>query len=269
MHRESGIWSRRSRALLPMLVGGVVLAAEAPADEGLDAIMRGGLRTQVAAAQSQERIDKLAEETEGLLQEYRQVNEEIDSLRIYNEQLAELLESQQQEMTSLEEQIKSVVVIERQISPLMLRMMEVLKEFIERDVPFLLEERRTRVAHLKQLMGRSDVTVSEKYRRLLEAYQIENDYGHTIEAYEEELEIDGVPRRVAFLRIGRVVLIHRTLDGQVAAAWDHTARAWVELDREYRNAVRKGLRIARKQVAPDLLHLPLPAPEGARSGAAE
>ena len=246
-----------------------MLGAEAPADEDMDAIMQTGLRTQVAAAQSQDRIDKLAEETEELLRAYRKVNEEIDSLRIYNKQLAELLESQQQEMASLEEQIESVVVIERQISPLMLRMLAVLEQFIERDVPFLLDERRTRVAHLKELLGRSDVTVSEKYRRLLEAYQIENDYGRTIEAYEEELEIDGAPRRVAFLRIGRVVLIHRTLDGKMAQAWDHGAGAWVKLGSEYRAAVRKGLRIARKQVAPDLLHLPVPAPVRAPPEAAK
>jgi hypothetical protein len=46
--------------------------------------------------------------------------------------------------------------------------------------------------------------------------------------------------------------------------WDQQAGQWVALDgNESRNQVRQGLRIARKQVAPDLLLLPVPAPEAA------
>jgi hypothetical protein len=46
--------------------------------------------------------------------------------------------------------------------------------------------------------------------------------------------------------------------------WDAQAKAWVPLDASYRSAVRQGMKIARKQTAPDLVNLPLPAPTDAR-----
>ena len=55
------------------------------------------------------------------------------------------------------------------------------------------------------LMDRANVSVAEKYRRLLEAYQIELEYGRTIEAYEGSFASDNGERSVTFLRVGRAM----------------------------------------------------------------
>ena len=69
-------------------------------------------------------------------------------------------------------------------------------------------------------------------------------------------------REVDFLRIGRVALLYQTHDGAITGAWDNAARAWVDLQAGvYHSAVAKGLRMARKQLAPDLLTLPVVAAE--------
>jgi hypothetical protein len=112
-------------------------------------------------------------------------------------------------------------------------------------------------------MERADVTNAEKYRRILEAYQIENDYGRTIESYKGELETGGETRTVNYLRIGRVALIYQTLDEKEAGAWIKEKGEWLELPNTYRTALRKGFRIARKQAAPDLLRVPIAAPRSA------
>ncbi len=52
---------------------------------------------------------------------------------------------------------------------------------------------------------------AERYRRLLEAYQIELDYGRTMISYKGKLE-DG--READFVRVGRVSLLYRTADGE-------------------------------------------------------
>ena len=110
-------------------------------------------------------------------------------------------------------------------------------------------------------MERQDVTVAEKFRKVTEAYQIENDFGRTIEAYKGTLTIDGAKIEVDFLRVGRIGLYYQTADGKLSGVWDQPNRKWVSLGNEYKNSIKFGLRIAKKQVAPDLVLLPVDAPE--------
>jgi len=210
---------------------------------------------------SQQRINKIDDETDGMAVEYRSTLDQIQSLQVYNAQLDKLIQAQNDEMASLENQIGSVTEIGREVTPLMLRMVDTLGQFVEADVPMLLAERRKRVEDLRDLMNRADVADSEKYRRILEAYQIENEYGRTIEVYQDEAEIGGQKRTLDFLRVGRVALLYQTLDGAEVGAWDATQKKWVQLPDSYRDSIRKGVRIARKQLAPDLIRLPVPAPK--------
>jgi hypothetical protein len=166
-------------------------------------------------------------------------------------------------MAALNESIRNVALIERQILPMMTRMLDSLEVFIELDTPFLLNERTERLERLRGMMERSDVSAAEKFRRVVEAYQIENDYGRTIEAYKDTVEIDGVAQEADFLRIGRVSLAYQTVGGGTTGAWDKQAGQFVKLDdAEFKNQVAHGLKVARKQVAPDLLVVPVPAATG-------
>ncbi|MGV0005318.1 MAG: DUF3450 domain-containing protein [Candidatus Porifericomitaceae bacterium WSBS_2022_MAG_OTU9] len=165
-------------------------------------------------------------------------------------------------MDTLQESIGQVAVVERQITPLMMRMIDALDRFVSLDMPFLLEERTGRVRRLRAMMARPDVSVSEKLRRVLEAFQIENEYGRTLEAYRGSLDVVGGKREVDFLRIGRIALLAQTAGGEQSFAWFQGQ--WLMLPPElYGQHLTKGLRIARKQMAPDLLWLPLPPAEAA------
>jgi len=128
----------------------------------------------------------------------------------------------------------------------------------------LMKERTERIGRLREMMERSDVTAAEKFRRVIEGYQIENDYGRTIEAYKGSTEINGNQLEVDFLRIGRVALLYQTVGAGHTGAWDATTGSFVELPpATYKTQVTDGLKIARKQVAPDLLVVPVAAPTGA------
>jgi hypothetical protein len=105
------------------------------------------------------------------------------------------------------------------------------------------------------------VTEAEKYRRILEAYQIENDFGRTIEAYQGELALGEQKLTVSFLRVGRVSLVYQTLDGEKMGVWDRKKGQWVDLPQDYYGDITRGLRIAKKQAPPDLIFLPVEAPE--------
>ncbi len=236
----------------------------ARAAEELEPVVTRRVEANTEGAQSQDRVDKLSDETDLLATEYRSVLKQTDALRIYNRQIEGLVDSQDREMASYQRQIDDVELVAREIVPLMLEMISSLEKFVELDVPFLEEERAARIAALHELMERSDVTDAERFRRILEAYQIENEYGRTIEAYSGELELEGRTRIVQFLRTGRTILIYQTQDGSEAGVWDQDTRSWQQLSDSYRSAIRQGLMIARKQAAPDLLRLPVQAAKVSR-----
>ena len=206
---------------------------------------------------SQGRIDQLDDETDGLVREYRAALKQLASLREYNAQLEKLIGAQKAEMVSIRQQIEDVTNVDRTIMPLMFRMIDALEQFVKLDVPFLADERRARVANLRALMDRSDANPAEKYRKILEAYEIENEYGRTIEAYEGEMDINGETRTVSFLRVGRVALVYQTLDGEESGAWDQAEGQFVDLDGDFDSELRSALLIAKQQAAPDLLVVPV------------
>jgi len=259
--REHRIRGRASVAIAPML--GLGLATIAAAGELAPVLAAEADKIEVAQA-SQQRIDKMVDETDDLETEYKQVTKELDGLKVYNEYLARQIADQVQELEDLRASIDRVSSMERQIMPLMIRMLDALDHFVELDVPFLHEERTHRVARLREIMDRADVSAAEKFRRITEAFQIEIDYGRTIEAYKDALEIDGATLEVNMLRLGRIGLYYQTADASVTGMWDAREKKWVSLkDGTSRNQVRQGLRIAEKQIAPDLLLLPVPTPEAA------
>ena len=216
-----------------------------------------------AGAADQRRVEAIADQTDKITADYKTVIKVVDGLKVYNSLLQRQIDNQEAEKVALSESIDNVALIERQIIPLMIRMLDSLEEFIQLDTPFLEKERSERMARLRGMMERSDVTAAEKFRRVLEAYTIETDYGRTIEAYKGSVNIEGLEREVDFLRIGRVSLTYQSVGGNHTGAWDNDARAWVELPpATYKAQVEQGLKIARKQVAPDLLVIPVAAARG-------
>lgn len=219
------------------------------------------MEKQKKAQASQQRVEKLDDQAQQMLNEFREASLELENIRTYHNQLAKIVQNQEQEKNDLERQMLDLEITQRNITPLMLRMLEVLEQFVSLDAPFLEQERTLRVQHLKQMMDRSDVELGEKFRRLLEAYLVETEYGRTIEAYNGDLKRQDKIHTVDFLRLGRLGLYYLTLDESEAGYWNKRERRWEILDDSYRSAISQGLRIAKKQAAPDLLQLPVNAPE--------
>jgi len=210
---------------------------------------------------SQEKITDLSIETQELLGEYRLVLQQIDRLIAYNDYVERLITDQEEQIIDINRQLQEFALIERGIVPLMLESIETLDRFIDLDVPFLLEERKDRVNRLRVIMNESDITVSEKFRQIMDAYQIETSFGSDIEAYTGFLEIDGENRQVDFLRIGRTSLTYQTPDQNQTGFWNKQTQEWEDLPRKYTDHVKEGLRIAKKQITPDLIQLPVEAPK--------
>lgn len=220
---------------------------------------------QQEGVESQTRINKLDDETAELLADYKATLQQLDTLKKYNAQLRSLISAQDDEKVQIQKDIDRVTTIDREVVPLMLSMVEGLEEFVASDVPFLASERALRVQRLRELMSRSDASPAEKFRRVLEAYQIENEYGRTIEAYSGEVTTaEGKNLTVDFLRVGRVLFMYKTQDDKDIRMWDAEQSAWLPVDSDYLLSVKKAMSIARAQAAPDMFILPIKAAETAK-----
>ena len=254
------ISSRRGVAVAALAATVLATSGSAIA-QTVDQILVAGQERLNLAQQSQERINGIVEGTRSLEDQYRAINKEIDGLRVYNRLMVAQTDGQAAVLEDLALSMDQVDMINRQIFPLMERMIDGLEQSVALDVPFLMEERTERIANLKDIMERSDVSVAEKFRKVIEAYQIENEYGSSSEYYEETLEIEGAPRKFNMLRVGRVGLYFQSDDSSITGRWDNNNRQWV-VDNSARNGVRQGIRIARQLTAPVLIMIPVSGPTG-------
>lgn len=190
---------------------------------------------------------------------YAKLLAEVDSMAAHNAFVERQLASQQADARALEAQLVAIDATAADLGPLLVRMHQSMKDFVARDLPFKdpVSDRQQRIERLDQLMANPAATLSERYRRLIEAYQVELDYGRTLESYPGKLD-DG--REVDFIRVGRITLLYRTVDGAEVGYWDKSQSQWV-VDDSYRASISEALRIAKKELAPDLIEVPVPAPE--------
>ena len=245
---------------------GVLTLTSAPNGLAQDASRLQGViaaNTQInkSGERSQAKIDKIYDQTEEITGQFRVESQRLEDLKIYNSQLQRQIDSQLKTIGQLTQSIDEITIVERQISPLLLKMIASLETFVSLDIPFLLDERQKRIAFLKDMMDRGDVTPAEQFRQVFESYQIENEYGSTIETYKGKLQLDGAEKEVNFLRIGRVALIYQTFDGKQQGMWNSKTAAWEPVGTEYFTSIRQGFKVASQQAAPELIVLPIAAPE--------
>jgi hypothetical protein len=192
---------------------------------------------------------------------YARTLAEADIAARYNVQIEQQLRSQEQEIAQLEREIGTLDGTAVDVQPLLQRMFDDLVQFVAADVPFFKDERDQRVERLRELMARVDATASEKWRRLIEAYQIEMEYGRTMSFYKQTLA-DG--REAEMIRLGRVTLMYRTVDGAETGYWDNERKEFVAAP-DMAPQIEEALGIAKEERAPDLIMVPVPAPQGGRS----
>ena len=249
-----------SRQMTSAAIAVVVIASGSAFAQtsSVDQVLQADMRRLELAQESQERINEVVEVARSLSDDYRAINKEIDGLKVYNRLMTAQTNGQTATLDDIALSMEQVDVINRQIFPLMERMIDGIEQSVSLDIPFLMAERTKRVNDLKNIMERSDVSVAEKFRKVMEAYQIESDYGTSSDIYKEELTIDGAVREYNILKVGRVGLYFQSDDANITGWWNAELGAYELLGSEYRNEIRKGIRVARQLIAPELILLPMP-----------
>ena len=249
------------RLALSATVSAVAISAFPASAATLEDIFELSAEGTRIAQSSQAQIDNLSDETQSLLADYRSVLRTIEDLQAYNIQKEREIADQNRQIRTLTSSIDRATLIDRQILPLIGRMINVLEDFMANDIPFLMDERRERIAGLRDIMDNADVSASEKFRLVFQAYQTENDYGRTIEQYDGTITLGGQEFGGSVLRIGRVGLYFQTGDLSTSAHWNPGANSWEVLDSSFARAISQGIKMADGQVANDLVRLPIIAVE--------
>ncbi|MCK5880936.1 MAG: DUF3450 domain-containing protein [Sinobacterium sp.] len=233
------------------------LHTSAIADD-LNKVLNSSQKKVSAAASSQKKINTLSEQTQSLFDEYKAAESLVSDLKNYNKKLKIQVSNQQQRLKDIDASIAQVSVMQRQMLPLIERMILQLEQFIALDLPFHKDERDERIAFLKTSLIRSDLSSAEKFRQLLEAWEIENEYGRKVESYAASIQLDGIERDVQILRVGRLAMLYQTLDGELTGAWDKTQSQWQNLDSgQFAKATRQAIKMANKQANIDVMTIPV------------
>lgn len=219
---------------------------------------------QKAAAKSQEKVNTLYSQAQDLVFDYRQVVDDTDNLRAYNDYVATLVADQEAKIAGVQADINGIDKTRQGLVPLMFKMIDTIEEFVSLDLPFEKKEREDRIAFLKEIMVDSNVSTAEKYRKVLEAYQIELDSGRTSQVYQGKENINGTELSVDVLQVGRVTLVAQTLDAKQTWVWNKESKGWDELGEEWRRPIRNAIEIVRKDKSPDLIKVPVPAKGSAK-----
>ena len=240
---------------LPVLIGfSVISLANEVVEVNMENVLEVGRENQQLSATSQDKIDATERQTDKIVNEYKVVSKQVEGLKLYNAQKRIQIQAQLDLMDKLDEQLVQVVVMQRQIPPLAGKMLDSLETFIKLDTPFRAEERRARIDLVRSSMSKPKVTASEQVRQVLEAYNIEAEYGRKIDTYEDKLA-DGTV--VNILVIGRIGMFYQTKDERTSGRWDNEVGEWVELPGSYRKPIRDGIRMAKKLAPVDMLLMPV------------
>ena len=240
---------------LPILFGFSVLTyANELVEVNMESILEVGRENQELSATSQDKIDLTERQTDKLVNEYKVVSKQVEGLKLYNAQKRIQIQAQLDLMDQLDEQLVQVVVMQRQIPPLAQKMLDTLETFVTLDTPFRSEERRNRVDLVRASLAKPKVTASEQVRQVLEAYNIEAEYGRKIDTYEDKLA-DGTV--VNILIIGRIGMFYQTKDERSSGRWNNETGSWEELSGSYRKPIRDGIRMAKKLAPTDMLLMPI------------
>ncbi|MDA9558204.1 DUF3450 domain-containing protein, partial [Vibrio sp.] len=214
-------------------------------------------KTNQQAAKSQTVIDDQAERSIELQSEIDRLTQEINNLTVYESHLNQLVLNQEAEKDAIDVQLHDVKETKQGLIPLMYQMLNALEVHIVSDRPIKSDSREKRLNSLQTMMTQANVSDAEKYRRILEAYQIEMDYGLKVGLFEQTIETNEGHVTAEVLNLGRIALIARNQNGSEYWAWNQSKTQWDAVDIAQKDHVDHAFDVANKDVIPSVLILPV------------
>lgn len=116
--------------------------------------------------------------------QYKQLLQAIADTKLSIAQKQVFVARQNDEIESLNAQLGSLEELKATIPPMVEKMTAAIGDEITADFPFDLENRMARLGSLQTMVDNKDAKLVEKYRKALNVYKIEVNYGQSLESYE-------------------------------------------------------------------------------------
>ena len=188
---------------------------------------------------------------------YDQLLSENEALTLTFQQLSkEKLKHQKLNQTLEQEKLESIR-IQAEMLPSRRAVQARLEILVKKDTFFLEKERTTRLVSLAQVMDDIDLSIGEKFRKVMEALVIEAEYGNTVEVYQDKIRIGPTELQGNIFRLGRISNFFLSLDNNFAAVFNVGQNQWERLDEKYIPALAQGVEMAAKRRPVELIDLPL------------
>lgn len=208
--------------------------------------------------ETQQHVSQWSQERENLINDLLDQTTQLEWNRFQNKKFEQYVEHKKSTIVELKRQQQQMNLLRQELEPFLDRRLEQLRAAIATDLPFLQQERQERLTFLDQSLTDPDLALSEKLRRVLEALQVEADYGNSVEVTEEKVPLNQSEALVQILRLGRIGLFYLSYDGHSGGQWSLDQQQWLPLDDAYLSTVQTTIDIIKQKRSAELVDIPLP-----------
>ncbi len=197
------------------------------------------------------------QESDALFIELESLEKEKKRLTLKKERLIRVQALEQKKYDEYVRRQREIQRLKNEIASFLDMVLGKLEASVSNSLPFLSEERQTRLEKLKDLLVDADESWGEKFRQVFAALQIEAEYGTTVDVEQETIDYEGADILVDVLRLGRMSLFFQTVDHKKSGYYHMGEKMWKSLPAKYNAEIKKAISMARRERTVDLVNLPV------------
>ncbi len=228
--------------------------AETSVTQNIETPVQKAIHTRQKAQKAQEKWEK---EQAKLVAVYEQLKAENEQLTAANKRLSKEAVTQDKANKAMTDEHLEALRIQNEMAPFLQGVTARMENLLNRDAPFLHQERTNRLARLHIILDDPQISVTEKFRKTMEALFVEAEYGNTIEVYQEKIIMDNTDVLGNIFRLGRVSLFFLSLDRTMAGVFNIADNQWESLDNDHVPAIAGAVDMAAKHRPVEVISLPV------------
>ncbi len=234
-----------------------LLPGLAPASDPAKTVEEPVLESVRIRQNTQQQEEQWRTEKQALLLRYEELEAKREQLDARRQEVTAGNDATRRRIAAKQQEIDDIEQIQREIKPLIDELTTNLETFVAGDLPFLPDERQQRLERLQELAGDPAISISEQFRKAMEALLIEAEYGATIEVYQQSIRLDDRDVLVNIFRLGRIGLFYQSIDATACGYFNVATARWTKLPARYNTAIEAAMDIGAKRRPAELLTLPL------------